>query len=777
MSSHKWRNKKLTFPVQSRDYYLSDDAMTDLASSALSWPITVVSAPDMQAPLAEEIRSLVDAKVSDRPFGIMLDATPEQAYRIVCDSLIAGHVYLTLITGQAATADELYRLVQQIDWSKHLATEGYFTISATGSTDALRHTGFVATRIKDAIVDQFRERTGTRPTIDSEQPDIRLHCHLTASGHTTLSLELSNGSLHRRGYRTDGGLAPLRETLAAGMLWRARWPQLVASETESGAALFDPMCGSGTLLIEAALRLTGLPQDLRVKRIGSIGWLGHQEQAKKQVLDNPPELAEGIDKLTLIGQDIDIEQITAARANAERAGVDHLMIFREADAWKAPCPPEFEGKSRGLVVSNLPYGHRLDVAGDHDGEPNWTALTDQWQQCFNGWHWAFLLPEGEGQNWPLRYERVFPMDQSGIAIDMIRGSFDGKARREAPGPIGLANRLCAAAEQASALVDRVPFANRLQKNYRHLKKLADREDWCCFRVYDADLPDFNCAIDLYRDEAGETWADIQEYRAPNKVDPQLARARLSIIVEQVIENLGLAENHSVVRQRKRQTGTEQYQKITQERLERVVHEGGTRLWVNLTDYLDTGLFLDHRLVRDRVAELSRGKKLLNLFCYTATASVRAAHQGASRTVSIDLSNTYLDWAERNFALNNLKVGTEHSLIRADVLDWLEQRSNTIYQPERFDVIFCDPPTFSNSKAMQDTLDIQRDHEFIVRSCMHLLSDDGTLIFSNNLKGFTLSPKLQDEFRINDLSRKTLPSDFARTPNRRSVFEIRHRDDA
>jgi 23S rRNA (guanine2445-N2)-methyltransferase / 23S rRNA (guanine2069-N7)-methyltransferase len=751
--------------------------MTYLASSATSWPITVVSAPDMQAPLAEEIRSLVDAKVSDRPFGIMLDAAPEQAYRIVCDSLIAGHVYLTLITGQAATADELYRLVQQIDWSKHLATEGYFTISATGSTDSLRHTGFVATRIKDAIVDQFRERSGTRPTIDSEQPDIRLHCHLTASGHTTLSLELSNGSLHRRGYRTDGGLAPLRETLAAGMLWRARWPQLVASEVESGASLFDPMCGSGTLLIEAALRLTGLPQDLRVRRIGSIGWLGHQEQAKKQVLDNPPELAEGIDKLTLVGQDIDIEQITAARANAERAGVDHLMVFREADAWKSPCPAEFEGKPRGLVVSNLPYGHRLDVAGDHDGEPNWSALTDQWQQCFNGWHWAFLLPEGEGQNWPLRYERVFPMDQSGIAIDMIRGSFDGKAKREAPGPIGLANRLCAAAEQARTRVDAAPFANRLQKNHRHLKKLADRESWCCFRVYDADLPDFNCAIDLYRDEDGEIWADIQEYRAPNKIDPQLARARLSIVVEQTIENLSLAENHCVVRQRKRQTGTEQYQKITQERLERVVHEGGTRLWVNLTDYLDTGLFLDHRLVRDRIAELSRGKKLLNLFCYTATASVRAAHQGASRTVSIDLSNTYLDWAERNFALNNLKIGTEHSLIRADALDWLEQRSNNIYQPERFDVIFCDPPTFSNSKAMQDTLDIQRDHEFIVRSCMHLLSDDGTLIFSNNLKGFTLSPKLLDEFRINDLSRKTLPTDFARTPNRRSVFEIRHRDDA
>lgn len=749
------------------------DSLSKPQSGKLTWPITVVSAPDMQAPLAEEIRSLVDAKVSDRPFGVMVDATPEQAYRIVCDSLIAGHVYLTLISGQALTANELYELVQRIDWSNHLAADGFFTISATGATESLRHTGFVATRIKDAIVDQFREKTGTRPTIDSEQPDIRLHCHLTTSGRTTLSLELSNGSLHRRGYRIDGGLAPLRETLAAGMLWRARWPQLAASETENGAALFDPMCGSGTLLIEAALRLTGLPQALRIQRIGSSGWLRHVAQAKKHILDNPPEPVTNIDRLTLIGQDIDIEQMTAAQANAARAGVDHLITFREADAWQAPCPPEFEGKPLGLLISNLPYGHRLGVAGDHTGDPDWTTLTDQWQTCFNGWHWAFLLPEGEGQRWPLRYERLFPMDQSGLAIDMIRGHFDGKSKREAPGPIGLANRLCAAAEQASTVVDGAPFANRLQKNYRHLKKTAAREGWCCFRVYDADLPDFNCAVDLYRDEAGETWADIQEYRAPNKIDPQLARARLAIIVEQVIKHLDLAENHCVVRQRKRQTGTEQYQKITQERLERVVIEGGTRLWVNLTDYLDTGLFLDHRLVRDRVAEHARGKKLLNLFCYTATASVRAAHQGASRTVSIDLSNTYLDWAERNFTLNGLNIGAAHSLIRADVLDWLEQQSNSIYQPNRFDVIFCDPPTFSNSKAMQDTLDIQRDHEFIVRRCMHLLSDDGILIFSNNLKGFKLSPELVEEFRINDLSRKTLPDDFARTPNRRHVFEIRH----
>ncbi|HUN00772.1 MAG: bifunctional 23S rRNA (guanine(2069)-N(7))-methyltransferase RlmK/23S rRNA (guanine(2445)-N(2))-methyltransferase RlmL [Halothiobacillaceae bacterium] len=756
---------------------------TPTAAFEITWPLTVVSAPDLQAPLAEEIRSLVTAKVSDRPFGVLLDATPEQAYKIICDSLIAGHVYVELISGQGENADELYQLVQRVDWSLHLAEEGYFAISATGATESLRHTGFVATRIKDAIVDQFRDRSGNRPSIDTDQPDIRLHCHLTASGHATLSLELSHGSLHRRGYRIDGGLAPLRETLAAGVLWRARWPQLASLMPDTEVGLFDPMCGSGTLVIEAALRLTGLPTVLRQQRIGSPGWLGHDLAARQRALNAAPTGITGVDPAQfagkLIGQDIDIEQIIAAKANAERAGVAHLVSFREADAWAEPCPNAFEGITHGLLVSNLPYGHRLDITGGNaygtpNSAPDFSTLTDQWQVCLNGWHWAVLLAEGEGKNWPLRYERAFPMDQSGIAIDMIRGNFDGKGRREAPGPIGLANRLSIAAATAAEAVDAEPFANRLQKNFRHLKKIIAREGGCCYRVYDADLPDFNLAIDLYHDETGETWADIQEYRAPNTIDPQLARARLSVAVNQTITGLGLAPNHSVVRQRKRQTGSEQYQKITQERLERVVIEGGTRLMINLTDYLDTGLFLDHRYVRDWVAELSRGKSVLNLFCYTATASVRAAHQGAARTLSIDLSHTYLDWAERNFALNNIKVGTEHRLVRADVLEWLDQRQSSVYQPERFDVIFCDPPTFSNSKSMQDTLDIQRDHEQMIEICMHLLACEGILIFSNNLKGFKLSAHLTEEFLINDLSRKTLPPDFARTPHRRSVYEIRHR---
>lgn len=739
-----------------------------------TWPLTVVTAADLQPPLAEEIRQLVDTRISDRPFGVQLDATPEEAYRIVCDSLIAGHVYYALASGQASSADELYDLGRQIDWHQHMTADTYFAVSATGGTDQLRHTGFIATRLKDAIVDHFRDQDGRRPSVDQDQPELRLHCHITAQGHTNISIELSEGSLHRRGYRQQGGLAPLRENLAAGILWRARWPQLA----DTGGGLFDPMCGSGTLLIEAALRLTGLPPTMRARRLGSPGWLGHDASVRQAVLDEPRAMGDAT-IAPLIGQDIDAEQIATARDNARQAGVDHLIVFRVADAWAQPCPPEFESVSAGLLISNLPYGHRLNLETGRPTEelPDWGPLIDAWQRCFTGWHWAVLLPEGTGQRWPLRYERAFPFDHGGIAIELIRGTFDAKSRREAPGPIGLANRLSASAEQAVELADPTPFANRLHKNFRHLKRLAEREGLCCYRVYDADLPDFNLAIDLYRDEQQEIWADIQEYRAPHSIDPQLARARLAVAVNQTIEGLALAPNHTVVRQRRRQTGQDQYQKITQERLERVVLEGGTRLQINLTDYLDTGLFLDHRQVRDHIAELSRGKRLLNLFCYTASASVRAAHQGADQSLSIDLSHTYLEWAQKNFALNNIPTGTDHRLLRADVLDWLEQRQQGPYRPERYDVIFCDPPTFSNSKAMADTLDIQRDHVTIVQQCMHLLEQNGVLVFSNNLKGFKLAEILTEEYRIDDLSRRTLPADFARTPHRRSVYEIRHLTDA
>ncbi len=769
--------------------HAEEPTRTELNDPEVVWPISVVTAQGLQSALAEEVRSLVDAKVSDRPFGVQIEATPAQAYHVVCDSLIAGHVYLSIATGRAEDADQLYDLGQSVDWSRQFPVDATFAISATGTTAALRHTGFIVTRLKDAIVDQFRDRTGRRPDIDTDTPDVRIHCHVTQAGQCTISIELSNGSLHRRGYRTEGGLAPLRENLAAALLWRARWPEIGAPADGSRSALFDPMCGSGTLLIEAALRIYGQPDSMRRQRIGSPGWTGHDRMAQEQVLDAPAPclLQADAEPPILIGRDHDAGQIAAARANVRRAGFEDQILLEVADAWSAPCPDDFSTIGSGLVISNLPYGKRIPGPEEQGAlRQQWSGLVDHWQKCIPGWAWAMLMPEGQSGDWPLRYEKAFDFDNGGTAVQLLRGIIDPTQRRETPGPRGLATRLLAQARQAGLgdTSEAEALRNRLRKNLKHIRRIAQRQDWSCYRLYDADLPEFNVAVDRYLDETGTEWVDIQEYQAPAKVDPQLARQRLAIAVLCIQEVLDADEDHLLVRQRRRQTGKGQYGRMAEERVRRVVVEGrdagATRLWINLTDYLDTGLFLDHRLVRDRVAELAQGKSLLNLFCYTASASVRAAVAGAEHTVSIDLSNTYLDWANDNFELNGIRASradrnAQHRLIRSDVLSWLETASARPEAREGFDVIFCDPPSFSNSKTMNDVLDIQRDHDRIVRQCMRLLKPDGTLIFSNNLKGFKLADELQNDFQVDDISRKTLPDDFARTPNRRSVFVIRHAD--
>ena len=729
------------------------------------WAIEVIAPPGLETALAEELRHLTGAAFSDRPFGASAELPADQVYRVVADSLIAGRVYLPLTRGPANHADQLYDLAASVDWATHLQADDSLSITATGGNDSLRHTGFIATRIKDAIVDQFRDATGRRPDVDSDNPGLRLHCHVPRQGDAALSIELSAGSLHRRGYRVDGGEAPLRENLAAGLLWRARWPQ-VASD---GAGLFDPMCGSGTFLIEAALALWGMTPAMRERRLGSPAWLGHDTGARSAILTAGPrgwlERPPAHDSVTIYGQDRDPLQLAAAHANIEAAGLGERVEIHHADSLVAPCPSALEGIETGLLISNVPFGQRVAVAGD---EADWTRLCSAWVRCLPGWYWGVLRGDESDTVWPLRFDKRLTVTHGGVETEFLRGQFGEKSLRRPAGPHALAGRLIAQGREDAVPAD--DFKNRLKKNWKQRQSLLKQGD-NALRIYDADLPDFKLAVDYYRCEDGEEWLDVQEYQAPRQIDPQKARARLAAAVATAVDTLGIDERCVVVRQRSRQSGRQQYGRFGGEHIERVLHERDTRLLINLTDYLDVGLFIDHRLVRDRLVELARGKHLLNLFCYTGSASVRAAVGGARATTSVDLSNTYLDWAEHNFRLNDLAVNGAHRLIRADVLRWLERAAAA---PTRYDVIFLDPPSFSNSKSMEDTLDIQRDHPAIIEACMRLLSPEGVLVFSNNRKGFTLNSSVENRFQPHDLSRKTLPKDFSRTPERRFVCEFRPR---
>lgn len=306
------------------------------------------------------------------------------------------------------------------------------------------------------------------------------------------------------------------------------------------------------------------------------------------------------------------------------------------------------------------------------------------------------------------------------------------------------------------------LANRLRKNLRNIGKWAARQQLECFRLYDADMPEFAFAIDCYGARI-----HVQEYRAPGTVAEEKVDLHRRQALAAIAEVLGIPDDRIFMKLRERQRGAEQYRPLEGGAREFVVHEGAAKFWVNLQGYLDTGLFLDHRPIRRFIHDHAAGKRFLNLFCYTATATVHAALGNASSSLSVDLSNTYLDWARRNFILNGLN-STAHKLIQKDCIRYLE------HSRDRFDLIFLDPPTFSNSKRTDNVLDIQRDHATLIGNAMRLLEPGGLLIFSTNRRRFRLDDSLAKRFMLEDYSARSFDRDFERSQDMHQVWLIRHR---
>jgi len=310
------------------------------------------------------------------------------------------------------------------------------------------------------------------------------------------------------------------------------------------------------------------------------------------------------------------------------------------------------------------------------------------------------------------------------------------------------------------------FANRLRKKLLTLGRWARRAGVSCYRLYDADMPEFAVAIDLYQGERREV--HVQEYAPPATVDPAAAARRLQAIRTLLPALLEVPPDGVHLKVRARQRGAAQYTRTGERGRPLEVREGECRFLVNLTDYLDTGLFLDHRETRRLIAGLAAGKRFLNLFAYTATATVCAARGGARSTTSVDLSQTYLDWARRNLALNGFG-GAEHGLVRADCIAWLEQQARSHHPP--YDLIFLDPPSFSNSKRMTGILDVQRDHVGLIRAAAGLLAPAGTLLFSTNLRSFKMDRDALTDLSPEDITRQTIPHDFERNPRIHQCWRI------
>ena len=294
------------------------------------------------------------------------------------------------------------------------------------------------------------------------------------------------------------------------------------------------------------------------------------------------------------------------------------------------------------------------------------------------------------------------------------------------------------------------FINRLTKVYRHRSKQAKRQNISCYRLYDHDLPEFPFAIDFYGDNL-----NISEYRRRHGMTEEEHEAWMDESMQVVSSITGVESENIFTRQRQRKAGRHgQYEKIDAAKNEFIVEENGLKFKVNLSDYLDTGLFLDHRITREMVRKEALNKRVLNLFCYTGSFSVYAAAGKASEVVSVDLSKTYLQWAEENMRLNGFNEPKKYKYLHADVMQYLNEVPNNY-----FDIIILDPPTFSNSKRMKDFMDVQKDHVFLVNSCLSSLRAGGTLYFSTNYSKFVLETEKIQASSIRDITKLSTPFDF------------------
>ncbi|HDL6016681.1 TPA: bifunctional 23S rRNA (guanine(2069)-N(7))-methyltransferase RlmK/23S rRNA (guanine(2445)-N(2))-methyltransferase RlmL [Mannheimia haemolytica] len=700
--------------------------------------------------LKTELEQICAAECKVAQGGVHFTTTQKGAYQALLHSRLASRILLPLISTKIFSDSDLYASIVSFNWADLFDPRDTFYIDFSGTNREIRNTQFGAMRVKDGIVDYFERKGFARPTVDKDNPDVRIHVYLDRE-NVVVSLDLSGDALHIRGYREETGKAPLRETLAAAIILRSGW--------KVGTPLVDPMCGSGTLLIEAAQMAANIAPQLHRKHWGFNAWKGHQQAMWKAVLDEAFRNVElgavgencnsSLQKM-FFGFDLDHRVLTKAKQNAKNAGVDHLIQWQQGDvaALKNPIPEKI-----GTVVCNPPYGERLGTT------PALIALYSVFgqrlKQQFAGWNASIFSGEPELLNClRLRSARQFkakngPLDcvqkNYSISEHNKRSDLDENLQFE---------------QNAQVAPD---FANRLTKNIKKIEKWAKQQGIDAYRLYDADLPEYNLAVDRYGDHIV-----VQEYQAPKNIDEQKARQRLLDAVSATLYVTGVETNKLVLKVRQKQKGTNQYEKLANKGEYFYVNEYGAKLWVNLTDYLDTGLFLDHRLTRKMVGEMAKGKTFLNLFAYTGSATVHAALNGAKSTTTVDMSNTYLNWAEQNLELNNLSL-RHHRLFQADCLQWLAECR------ERFELIFVDPPTFSNSKRMENSWDVQRDHIELMKQLKRILTADGTIVFSNNKRGFKMDFDGLAALGLTaeNISHKTLPLDFERNPQIHNCWIVKN----
>jgi len=623
----------------------------------------------------------------------------EELYRLNLHTRIANRVLLVLSSGTVKDAEDIYELAKSIDWPSQFTVHSDFAVRFNGVNREIRNTQFGGLKIKDAIVDCFQEIIGSRPDVSRQEPDVQIHGRLRRD-KIDICIDFSGKSLHARGYREQTGDAPLKEQVAAAILMRSGWASAIANKSASHT-----------------------PANIHRFHWGFEHYLGHDkaiwEKVKTAAIANIQT-----PQAKIYASDISTKLIDMAKENAQAAGMLEHIEFKQCDVLQAPPPA-----SSGYLVSNPPYGERL---GEYVGLlPIYDGLGKHLKAKFKGWHVSLLSSEPQLlKALKLRATKRYALNNGKLECSLANYVLDDAnvADFSEQGPLP--------AEE---------FANRLVKNQKRLQKWLKRENIEAYRIYDADLPHYNFAIDVY----GE-WVIVQEYAPPKSLPEAVANERLQQALIRIPKIMQCQTQHVVVKQRAKQSGTRQYEKQGSGAKRIAVSEYGAKFLINPADYLDVGLFLDHRITRQMFARKAKGKHVLNLFCYTGSVSVHAALQGASSVTSIDMSRTYINWAKDNFELN--KVQGKHVFEQADCLEWIAARASSGLP--KFDALFIDPPTFSNSKRMDSTWDVQRDHIKLIQQAAACMKPTGFMYFSNNLRKFT-KYIIVGKFSSNEFSNKTI----------------------
>jgi len=679
----------------------------------------------------------------------------------------ADRVLIRLGEFPAGDFDALFEQAGALPWEAWIGPRFAFPVNGRSRNSALTSVPAIQRTVKKAIV----ERLGRGHRVE-ELPETGPRCAVQVALQddvATLTLDTTGPSLHKRGYRTFHAAAQIKETLAAALVQLSFWI--------SGRPLIDPFCGTGTIAIEAALIgrnvAAGLNRQFDAQQWPSIDgaiWRDMKSDASAQAAASLPQ--------RIVATDIDGESIRLAHRHAEAAGVADDIHFGRRDFRDLTSKRQF-----GCVITNPPYGERMGETRElrelYEQVPIVLRRLPSWSHYI-----LTAYPELEtivgrpadrrrklfnGRLECTYYQFHGPKPGSRLASEDELREMAGTANEgltelstavEVPAEVapGSAPRSVAAARpiavpafgglSAKALAQADAFANRLRKRARHLRRWPTRRRITCYRIYDRDIPEIPLIVDRY-----DRWLHVAEYQRPHDRTPAQHADWLDLMLRTAGKVLEIPREQVFLKSRRRQRGSRQYERLAEEGRVVQVVEAGLTFEINLSDYIDTGLFLDHRLTRQMVRQAAAGKRFLNLFAYTGSFTVYAAAGGAADTTTVDWSCTYVDWARRNLELNDL-IGPQHRLIREDVHDFLQGDRGPGY-----DLAVVDPPTFSNSKRTQRDWDIQRDHVALLRSVLARLNPGGEIFFSTNSRRFKLDEAALGGVSIREISRQTVPEDF------------------